>query len=87
MRKHHQRPSGSQRMSTAKNEEQPNSMASTVDASLTRCLMEKICDRANLNQVYKRVKANKGAAGVDGLTVDDLHGWIATHKTSLIASL
>ncbi len=62
-------------------------MASTEDASLTRNLMEKICERANLNQAYKRVKANKGAAGVDGLTVDDLSGWITTHRESLIESL
>ena len=35
-------------------------------------LMERICDSANLNQAYKRVKANKGSAGIDGMTVDDL---------------
>ena len=49
--------------------------------------MEKICERANLNQAYKRVKANKGAAGVDGLTVEELSSWIAEHKESLIKSL
>ena len=33
-------------------------------------LLEKILDRDNLNRAYKRVKANKGAPGVDGMTVD-----------------
>jgi RNA-directed DNA polymerase len=33
------------------------------------------------------VKANKGAAGADGMTVNDLKGWIALHKDSLIESL
>jgi RNA-directed DNA polymerase len=40
-----------------------------------------------LNRAYKRVKANKGSAGVDGMTVDDLFDWIAEHKESLIESL
>jgi hypothetical protein len=31
-------------------------------------LLEKILDRDNLNRAYKRVKANRGSHGVDGLT-------------------
>ena len=34
-------------------------------------LLEKILDRDNLNRAFKRVKANKGAAGVDGMTVEE----------------
>ena len=49
--------------------------------------MERGCERANLNRAYKRVKANKGAAGVDGMTVHDLYDWLAKHKEKLIASL
>jgi RNA-directed DNA polymerase len=49
--------------------------------------MEKICEPKNLNQAYKRVKANKGAAGIDGLTVDDLSKFIAEHKERLLESL
>ena len=33
------------------------------------------------------MKANKGAPGVDGMTVDELRAWIAEHKQELIASL
>ena len=33
-------------------------------------LLEKVLDRDNLNKAYKRVKANKGASGIDGMTVD-----------------
>ena len=49
--------------------------------------MEDIADRDNLNRAYLRVKANKGAAGVDGMTVDELADWIAAHKETLIAAL
>ncbi|MBE3036353.1 MAG: group II intron reverse transcriptase/maturase [Candidatus Atribacteria bacterium] len=35
-------------------------------------LLEKILDRNNLNLAYKRVKANKGSHGVDGMNVDEL---------------
>jgi len=49
--------------------------------------MERIVDRDNLNRAYRKVKANKGAPGVDGMTVADLRSWIALHKDELIASL
>jgi RNA-directed DNA polymerase len=49
--------------------------------------MEEVTGSANLNQPYKRVNPNKGAAGVDGLTVDDLRPWITTNRERLIASL
>ena len=41
-------------------------------------LLDKILDRDNLNQAFKQVKRNKGAAGVDGMTVDELGGYLAT---------
>jgi len=33
------------------------------------------------------VKANKGAPGADGLTVQDLRFWFAEHKDELVAQL
>jgi RNA-directed DNA polymerase len=38
----------------------------------TNRLMEEVCERENLKQALQRVKANKGSAGVDGMTVDGL---------------
>lgn len=35
-------------------------------------LMEEVLRRENLMEAYKRVKKNRGAAGVDGMTVDEL---------------
>ncbi len=55
--------------------------------ALTQGLMERVAASANLNQAYKRVKANKGAPGVDGMTVQDLRPWLADHKDKLVAQL
>jgi RNA-directed DNA polymerase len=68
-------------------EEQQVKKALVEDKSLTACLMEKVCNRHNLNQAYKRVKANKGSAGIDGMTVDDLYEYIVKHKAKLLESL
>ena len=55
--------------------------------ALTEHLMEEACQRENLNQAYRRVKSNKGAPGVDGMTIQNLVAWIKQHKEELIASL
>ena len=34
-------------------------------------LLEKILNKDNLNRAFKRVKANKGAPGIDGMTVEE----------------
>ena len=34
-------------------------------------LLEAILDRDNLNKAYKRVRRNHGAAGIDGMTVEE----------------
>lgn len=68
-------------------EEEQASTASNRKRALTDNLMERVCDRDNLNRAYKRVKANRGAPGIDGMTVHKLAGWIKEHKTELIQSL
>lgn len=35
-------------------------------------LMEEVLDQSNLNAAFKRVRKNKGSAGVDGMSVDEL---------------
>jgi RNA-directed DNA polymerase len=38
-------------------------------------IMEEICEWENLKEAMRRVKANKGSAGIDGVTVDELPGY------------
>jgi RNA-directed DNA polymerase len=42
-------------------------------------LMEEICERENLKQALQQVKANKGSAGVDGMTVGGITGYLKQH--------
>lgn len=71
----------------ALSEEQQAPTAWDQERALTQHLMEAVSGSANLNLAYKRVKANGGAAGVDGMTVDALRGWIAANREALIAAL
>ena len=50
-------------------------------------LLEKILDNENLQMAYERVCANKGAPGVDGMTVDDLYGYLVEHKERLLEQI
>ena len=50
-------------------------------------LLEKILSRDNLNNAYKRVKANKGAPGVDGMTVEAALPWLKEHGAELTESI
>ena len=68
-------------------EEWQASTALNRERALTSDLMERISERGNLNRAYKRVKANKGAPGIDGMTVEELYDWLKEHKEGLIASL
>lgn len=46
---------------------------------LTVDLMSEICSLRNFRIAYKQVKRNKGAAGVDGMTTDDMHEYFKAH--------
>lgn len=49
--------------------------------------MEAVVERNNLWQAYERVVRNKGAAGVDGLSVSDFKAWLQQHWPSVKAAL
>ena len=47
-------------------------------------LLEKILSKKNLNLAYKQVYKNKGANGVDGITVDELFSYIKENKEEIL---
>jgi RNA-directed DNA polymerase len=46
-------------------------------------LMEEVCDRENLREAMKRVQANRGGPGIDGMKVDELLGYLKEHGPEL----
>jgi len=51
----------------------------TESPAITEQLMEEICERENCKQALRRVRANKGNPGVDGMTVHKLAGHLKQH--------
>src|SRR5476649_2532846 len=45
----------------------------------TNRLMEEVCERENMREALRRVKANKGSAGIDGMTVDAIADYLKQH--------
>ena len=50
-------------------------------------LMEVILSKENLNRAYKKVIFNKGASGIDGVTVEELGDYIRENKDEIVKSI
>src|SRR5580765_4186599 len=62
-------------------EETESLMATSGPESPARTdrLMEEVCERENLKEALRQVKGNKGSAGVDGITVNQLSDYLKQH--------
>ena len=49
--------------------------------------MEAVVERENLKTALAQVKRNKGAAGIDGMSVDDLPAYLKEHWPTIQAQL
>ena len=58
-----------------------------LQPSLGADLLEQILMSANIRRAFSRVKANKGAAGVDGMTVDVFTDWARQNWTKTRSTL
>jgi RNA-directed DNA polymerase len=47
--------------------------------AISEQLMEAVCERKNCRQALARVKSNKGSAGIDGMTVEQLPAYLKQH--------
>ncbi|MEZ5398943.1 MAG: hypothetical protein R2729_04685 [Bryobacteraceae bacterium] len=64
---------------SAEGTESPAAKRRTESPAIGEQLMEEVCWRENCKQALARVKANKGSAGMDGMTVQPLPEHLKQH--------
>src|SRR6202165_5337594 len=72
-------PTGEARQAGREDIESPSAVSEPERPANTRRTMEDVCERANLKEALRQVRGNKGSAGVDGLTVDQLVDYLKQH--------
>ena len=55
--------------------------------AMSEDIITKILDRNNLNEAFKRVKANKGASGIDDMDIEETKVYIKEHKNVIVWQL
>jgi RNA-directed DNA polymerase len=73
------KPMGEARKAGREETESLSAVNDTESPARTNRLMEEVCERDNLKEALRQVKANKGSAGVDGMTVDKLDDYLKQH--------
>src|ERR1700694_4247456 len=59
--------------------ESPSTVNDPESPASTNRLMEEVCERENLKEALRRVKANQGSAGVDRMTVGGISDYLKQH--------
>jgi len=59
--------------------EAPRVRRETEDPAGNQRVMEEVCERENRREAMKRVRANQGSPGIDGMTVDELPEYLGQH--------
>jgi len=58
-----------------------------AESPATARMMEEVCEAGNLRKALQQVRANKGAPGVDGMTVEQLAEYFTRHEAELRGQL
>jgi RNA-directed DNA polymerase len=72
-------PTGEARQVGREETESPGATSGPENPANTNRLMEEVCERENLKAALQQVKANKGSAGVDGMTVGGISDYLKQH--------
>src|SRR5436309_8598872 len=72
-------PTGEARQAGREDIELPSAVSEPERPANTHHIMEDVCERANLKKALRQVRSNKGSAGVDGMTVDQLGDYLKQH--------
>src|SRR3989442_11867488 len=72
-------PAGDAREARREEIESTPAMHAPESPASTNRLMEEVCERENLKEALRQVKGNKGSAGVDGITVNQLTDYLKQH--------
>ena len=59
--------------------EAPRARRETENPAGNQRMMEEVCKRENRREALKRVRANQGSPGIDGMTVDELPEYLEQH--------
>jgi RNA-directed DNA polymerase len=73
------KPTGEARKADGEETESLPTMKGSESPAGTDRLMEEVCERENLKEALRRVKANRGSAGVDEMTVGQLTDYLKQH--------
>jgi RNA-directed DNA polymerase len=80
-------PTGEARKAKTEAAESCRAVHATESPASTNRLMEEICERENLKEALRRVKANKGSPGVDGMTTEGITDYLKQHWPAIRARL
>jgi hypothetical protein len=72
-------PTGEARQAGREDIESPSAVSEPERPANTSRIMEEACERANLKEALRQVRGNKGSAGVDRMTVDQLGDYLKQH--------
>jgi len=75
----HSEPTGEARQVRGEATESLPTVRAPESPASTNQLMEEVCEWENLKQALQQVKANKGSPGIDGITVEELPGYLQQH--------
>jgi RNA-directed DNA polymerase len=80
-------PTGEARKAETEAVEARPAVHATENPASTNWLMAEVCERENLKEALRRVKANRGSAGVDGMTIDGITDYLKQHWSAIRAQL